>query len=878
MRILSVAVLAGAALCGAASGQGVPVTLQWFETSWRTMEDRTADAFVAGYGRVWTPPPTKAEGGASSVGYNLFDRFDLGTPASPTRYGTLADLQAVIAEQDKACIGTFIDLILNHNSFSDRNTPGFEAAGGYPGFIFSRAGDPLGDFHPSGISCDSDPLNCRISGLIDIAQEKNHALIRHPTTPGDPRNIAAGTTYNRPDPANARYYPDPTLPSNSLGIHPFNLADPMAGVPTVENATGLLLRWTRWLLEVVKIDGFRIDAARHVPGWFFSQYYDAHVWGRGQKDIAGGATTPESFVEVYDGNWSALNSYICKNGLGANCGTSGGFVGHRDALDFPLYFALASELNGSGYGSWTNVVSASVDGVDGSASDGTLGVQFVSGHDAGLPPPALDNVAYAYILTRPGSPIVYFQAEEFGNVTFPIRGRGDALGGTYGTQITTLIRIHNAYARGTYVERWRDANVLAYERSNACLVGLSNRMDGGYDQRTVQTAFAPGTRLTELTGNASDTVVDPYADIADVITVTADGQATLRIPRNRSAAGVQHNRGYVIYGPFSPAGTLSLTNVSETLPPDPDLEPNGVRRLTPIRVIRADTFDVRLETTPADPLDAGYDDLARLRVDAGIDLNGNGAIDVLDPAALDFGYENFATVNLPLKTAMAQGGTLGTYAQVVDATKLADGRHYLSVVAYRSRPAGTPPIFRMWREVFLLDRAPPAMELISPPDGSTVTGPTCQVIVRSPDRTARRVHIFMDYPPGTDLAALAEGGQGSASQLDRDLFLRTFTGVAGNNHRIDVLAYEATRNQPGVTTFHINPSIGNFDGDTDVDQEDFGRFQACLTGPSVPQADPACNNALLTPDAFVDHRDFEIFEKCMSGAGTPARADCAITD
>ena len=54
--------------------------MQWFETSWRTMQRRTPDLFHAGYGAVWTPPPGRAlyddQGGG--IGYNLYDRFDLG--------------------------------------------------------------------------------------------------------------------------------------------------------------------------------------------------------------------------------------------------------------------------------------------------------------------------------------------------------------------------------------------------------------------------------------------------------------------------------------------------------------------------------------------------------------------------------------------------------------------------------------------------------------------------------------------------------------------------------------------------------------------------------------------------------------------------------
>ena len=57
--------------------QGATITLQWFETPWQTMEDRTADAFMAGYQRVWTPHIAKEDlyitsGHAAKFGDELF--------------------------------------------------------------------------------------------------------------------------------------------------------------------------------------------------------------------------------------------------------------------------------------------------------------------------------------------------------------------------------------------------------------------------------------------------------------------------------------------------------------------------------------------------------------------------------------------------------------------------------------------------------------------------------------------------------------------------------------------------------------------------------------------------------------------------------------
>ena len=856
--------------------QGTAVTLQWFESSWRTMEDRTADAFAAGYQRIWAPPVSKGESGGFSIGYDTFDRFDLGTPGSPTRYGTEREFVALVNEQDKAGIATFVDLIINHNSFKDNNTPGFEASGDYPGFVLSFGGDPHGDFHPRFDDCGADPIICRIAGLIDIAQEKNHVMIRHPVEANNPQNIPAGSFHDKPNEANRQYYSDLGLPANSIGIHPFNIGDPMAGDAVPENATGLLMRNLRWLIEVIGVDGFRVDAVKHMPDWFLRDFFDRHVWNRATSQVTGEKFTPFSFGEFFEGNVAAHGGYICK-GFTGNCNGDGGVTGNRDTLDFPLYFKLRDELNGTGLGVWSNITGGSVDAVfDGDANDGDFGVQFVEAHDASTGPPAMNNLAYAYILTRTGSPIVYFQAGEFGSVEFPRGGRGDALGGQFGNIMTSLVDVHNEYVRGAYFERWIDGDLLVYERNNACIVGLNDRADSGFDERTVQTTFPQGLRLKELTGNATSADVDPNNDIFDVVTVGSGGLVTIRVPRVKNPNGVQHDKNYVIYGPFNPDGELTLTNVDSTIPPEPGTEPNGTRRITPIDVMRADSFEIILTTTDPDAIDPGEDDLAMFRIDVGTDANGNGGIDALDPNFVGFGYENFLTENRPLETdPIDDNGTpKGRYRQVIDATQLSEGRHYISVIAFRSRPGGSPPIFETWRKVILIDRTPPDVELISPTPEQTITSVTFPFRVQAVDRSANSVHMLLDQQPGDDVVAKAQGGQGQANQIDLDLFERTITNLGRGNHRLDVVAFEQGRPEPSVETFTgITVSINDFDGLGDINND--GKVTNRDIWPFVEMVnngDTFNPRADLNGDGVIDAGDAPMFGDKLIGAGLPESA------
>ena len=67
---------------------------------------------------------------------------------------------------------------------------------------------------------------------------------------------------------------------------------------------------------------------------------------------------------------------------------------------------------------------------------------------------------------------------------------------------------------------------------------------------------------------------------------------------------------------------------------------------------------------------------------------------------------------------------------------------------------------------------------------------------------------------------------------------------------------------------------GDFDRDRDVDLEDFGRLQACLSGFGVPIR-PGCEPANLNHDRSVAELDMDIFLRCLSGPGIPADPFCA---
>ncbi|MHC4444633.1 MAG: hypothetical protein ACYTBZ_09290 [Planctomycetota bacterium] len=82
-------------------------------------------------------------------------------------------------------------------------------------------------------------------------------------------------------------------------------------------------------------------------------------------------------------------------------------------------------------------------------------------------------------------------------------------------------------------------------------------------------------------------------------------------------------------------------------------------------------------------------------------------------------------------------------------------------------------------------------------------------------------------------------------------------------------AHDGKPNYAGGANAQAQPyAPGDFDFDRDVDQENFGSFQVCLSGDGVlPEA--GCEFADLEEDGDVDIIDFGIMEPCMSGANNP---------
>ena len=902
-----------------------PAMLQWFEVSQATVEKRTPDLFSAGYGSVWLPPQSRADDG-SSAGYNVYDRFDLGKTGDPTLYGTETRLKSATSSIQRAGGGqVYLDFILNHAGLRNETTmdgsvrfspspsnPNLAHGGGYPGFVIGTPGSAGSDFHAANVGTYSTnpdyDYQYRLAGLLDIDQRTNNVYVRNPV-PGFANNIpnpanatAFGRQANVPTDANRRFYTDQqgggglalTDPrtGGSYTQYTFNAASPSAGDPVAENAMGYLMRNAQWLVQSIGADGFRLDAVKHVYP-FVLDYYDRSVFRADRRlNLDGSVRNVFAFGEYLDGDRSKVQTVIRKDITSLT--TVGG---NRDALDFPLFFAMRDNLSSTAANNnWHKIRNASQDVQDDGLNNGSQGVAFVSSHDddAGA---YLRNVAYAFTLMRPGRALVYTNGHEFGTQAqrpFPKEGQLDALGGFYGNTITKLTELRNTHGRGNFSERWVDdafnpngfSNVYVYERQNGALVALNSAFGTTVDVRTpVQTSFAAGTHLVELTGNAADPQVDVNNSIPETLVVNASGQVTVSIPRNGATAGV--NKGYVIYGLQNPKGSVSLSNVASTIAGESaSAANNGTQRLSSIDVVTANSFTVTLNTTPV-TLSDGFRDrsadgsAAYVRIDSGIDVNNTGTVDFRTPGSTKYGFENFTGTNAP---GYNDAAGFGTFAQSVNTTNLSEGYHYVTARAFRQRSDGGPDVYTDFRKTIYVDRLKPvsAVDQFVNWDSNTRNR---DVYVRSTDQTATSVQVMIDVPANrTDAQILADVGSGSflASQVDRDQFKYGFFNVATGNHAFTIVTREVSGNYnvqriPGVfVTTNLGAGLGdlNFDGVYGADDVANSSYSMEVNVyPLIGGNNTKFNAAAdFNADGLMDSRDLYLMRDRFEQIGAPAAA------
>ncbi|WP_223649992.1 alpha-amylase [Hymenobacter psoromatis] len=454
------------------------------QTWWQVLGGKASELKSAGITALWLPPAYKGSG-ANDVGYGVYDRYDLGEfnqkGTVATHYGTLAQLQSCIGALHGQGIQVYEDMVMNHLTSADAQeqfTVGGTSYNVYTSFTYPGRANKYSTYQ------------WHYYNFNGTQQAPNNGWYQWNAWDFQP--YANGDAYD-----------------NLLGSE-IRYAD--------QNQVNETISWGNWMTTTLNLDGYRLDATKHMLTSFVNSWLDNVKGSSGRFAVS----------EAWFQNLSDLNNYASSTG------------GRTSLFDVPLHYTFAAMSNGNGTWDMRGLQFAGF-----TEANGALSVSFVDNHDTDQtggalysPVANLKMLAYSYILTREkGYPCVFYK---------------DYYNYGLGAQLKTLIGIRQAHGFGSGYEYTSadDADVYAYSRAgDASHTGLLELLNDGSNaaSKALATPFKNAT-LTDLTGNTTGTV-----------TTDANGNGTFSVNARSYAVWVPSGSG------TGGGGTTSTTAVKFTI-------------------------------------------------------------------------------------------------------------------------------------------------------------------------------------------------------------------------------------------------------------------------------------------------------------------------
>lgn len=275
---------------------------------WNRLTEAATALSSAGFTALWLPPAYKGSAGSNDVGYGVYDLFDLGEfnqkGSIPTKYGTRAEFEKLIKASKQAKLQIYVDVVFNHKLGGDAEEE-FEAIP----VNWNNRTEEIGpaekiksytkfDFAGRGGKYSPQTYQWQHFDAVDF----------NSFNPGDKRlfRMKDKSFANKVELENGNF--DYLMGCDLDVDHPEVKAD--------------LLRWGEWMLEQFGVDGFRLDAIKHINGDFFHEWIEALEKKVGHSIFAVG--------EYWSTNIDALNWYVANT------------EGRLSLFDVGLHFQFAA--------------------------------------------------------------------------------------------------------------------------------------------------------------------------------------------------------------------------------------------------------------------------------------------------------------------------------------------------------------------------------------------------------------------------------------------------------------------------------------------------------------------------------------------------------
>ncbi len=473
---------------------------EWYLPSdsalWNKVTKETKHLENVGITHVWLPPAYKAAGGVNDVGYGVYDLYDLGEfdqkGAIPTKYGTKEEYIDAIKVLRENNIKVLADIVLNHkmgadeteevlavqDDAADRNVSLTEAMPikVWTKYNFPGRGNTYSDFkwnwtHFHGVDWDENTGTSAVYKFYGKHWDENV----------DKEN------------GNFDYLMGADIDLNNYDV-----------IKELKN-------WGKWYLQTTNVDGFRLDAVKHIRAEFFPDWLDELRKTTERKLFSVG--------EYWSANIETINNYINKT------------EGCMSLFDVPLHYNFYRASISNGEYNMSQIFQGTIVGTNPEKA-----VTFVDNHDT-EPGQALESwildwfkpLAYSLILLRKdGFPCVFY-GDYYGIPEKCVESKKDIL--------SILLKVRKYYAYGEQYDYFNDRNVIGftrlgdYEHHDSGLAVVMSDGRSGCIQMNVGKKLA-NTVFYDCTGNLSETV---YVDNdGNGIFYCKDGSVSVWIKQGQS--------------------------------------------------------------------------------------------------------------------------------------------------------------------------------------------------------------------------------------------------------------------------------------------------------------------------------------------------------
>jgi alpha-amylase len=345
---------------------------------WNEVAARAADLGERGITALWLPPAYKGVGGTSDVGYGVYDMYDLGEfeqrGATATKYGTRGEYLEAVKAVQRAGLQVYADVVLNHRMGGDDVEPARATAFSQGDRLRPRG--PMQDIHS--YTHFHFPGRRKRYSAFEWRWRHFDAVDYDHLDPGarDTVYLFEGKTFD-----------------DHVALERGNYSYLMGCDLDFQNeeVRQEVTAWGKWYLDTTGVDGFRLDAVKHISAWFFPFWLDEMEKHAGKElFVVGEYWTPDT---------DSLNWYL--DALG----------GRLHVFAVPLHYAFHYASRGSGGFDMRRIIEGTL-----MQQRSTQVVTFVENHDS-QPLQALESevapwfkpLAYAIILLREeGYPCLFY--------------------------------------------------------------------------------------------------------------------------------------------------------------------------------------------------------------------------------------------------------------------------------------------------------------------------------------------------------------------------------------------------------------------------------------------------------------------------------------